>query len=141
MARKRVVIVLLLFCFSVGAFAFAAGPAPKDESFGLFFKDFQKALAADDKETMANMIDFPNFAWEMEEDLRQVKNRESFLKNYARMFTPEIKKKIASAGKPTMVDENTYFLNWYVKNTEYSLDFERKPGKSFKFLGLSLGSR
>lgn len=141
MTTKRVLIILLLFCLSMGAFAFAAGPAPKDESFGLFFKDFQKALAANDKEMMASMIDFPNFTWEGNEDLGKVKSREDFLKNYDRMFTPELKKKVAIAGSPTRVDANIYFLNWYVQNTEYSLDFERKPGKSFKFLGLTLGSR
>jgi hypothetical protein len=141
MTRKRVLIILLLFFSSVGVFAYAADPARKDESFGLFLKDFQKALVTDDKEKMASMINFPNFTWEENENLRQVKTREDFLKNYDRMFTPVIKKKIAAAGKPTMVDENTYFLNWYVKDTEYSLDFARKPGDSFKFLGLSLGSR
>ena len=90
---------------------------------------------------MASIINFPNFTWEENENLRQVKTREDFLKNYDIMFTPAIKKKIAAAGKPTLVDENTYFLNWYVKDTEYSLEFARKPGESFKFLGLSLGSR
>ncbi|MHC1742917.1 MAG: hypothetical protein AB9873_07780 [Syntrophobacteraceae bacterium] len=141
MTRKRVLIILLVFFSSVGAFAYAADPARKDESFGLFLKDFQKALVTDDKEKMASMINFPNFTWEENQDLRQVKTKEDFLKNYDRMFTPAIKKKIAAAGKPTLVDENTYFLNWYVKDTEYSLDFARKPGGSFKFLGLSLGSR
>ncbi len=140
MTGKRVLIILLLFFASVGAFAYAAGPAQKDGSFGLFFKDFQKALVSDDKEKMASMIDFPNFTWEENENL-QVKTREDFLKNYDRMFTPAIKKKIAAAGKPTLVDENTYFLNWYVKDTDYSLDFARKPGESFKFLGLTLESR
>lgn len=138
---KRVWIILLLFFSAVGAFAYAAGPPRQDESFGLFFKDFQKALVTDDKEKIASMINFPNFIWEENQNSRQVKTREDFLKDYDRMFTPGIKKKIAAAGKPTMVDENTYFLNWYVKDTEYSLDFARKPGESFKFLGLSLGSR
>jgi hypothetical protein len=141
MSRKRVLIVLLLFFSSMGAFAHAVGPPQKDESFALFFKDFQKALATDDKEKMASMINFPNFSWEENQSLRQVKTREEFIKNYDKMFTPAIKKKIAAAGKPTRVDDKTYFLNWYVKDTEYSLDFVRKPGESFKFLGLSLGSR
>ena len=141
MTRKQALTILLLFFSWLGTLSYAAGPAGKDESFGLFFKDFQKALAADDKEKMASMINFPNFTWEGNESLPQVKTREDFLKNYDRMFTPEIKKKIAAAGKPTFVDKDTYFLNWYVKDTEYSLDFARKASESFKFLGLSLGSR
>jgi len=141
MSRKRVLIILLLFFSSVEAIAHAAGPLQKDESFDLFFKDFQKALVTDDKEKMASMINFPNFTWEENQNLRQVKTKEEFLKNYDKMFTPVIKKKIAAAGKPTRVDDKTYFLNWYVKDTEYSLDFTRKQGESFKFLGLSLGSR
>lgn len=138
MTGKRVLIFLLLSFLSVGAFAFAAGPAQTDE-FGLFFKDFKKAVDTDDKETISSMINFPNFYWE--ENNLQVKSKDAFLKNYDRMFTPVFKKKITAAGKPSKVDENTYFLNWYVQDTEYSLDFARKPGESFKFLGLSLGSR
>jgi hypothetical protein len=121
-------------------FTFAAGPAQNEDAFGLFFKEFKKAVDTDDKEKIASMISFPNFTWEGEQNL-QVKTTEAFLKNYDKMFTPAFKKKITAAGKPSKVDENTYFLNWYVKDTEYSLDFTRKPGESFKFLGLSLGSR
>ncbi len=86
------------------------------------------------------MINFPNFTWEGRENL-QVKTKEAFLNNYDKMFTPALKRKIIAAGKPSKVDDNTYFLNWYVKDTEYSLDFARKPGESFKFLGLTLGTR
>ncbi|MGA2226238.1 MAG: hypothetical protein ABSH41_17515 [Syntrophobacteraceae bacterium] len=140
MTKKRVLIVLLLFFLAIGALAFAAGPARNDDSFGLFFRDFKKAVDTDDKEKMASLINFPNFTWEGSENL-QVKTKEAFLNNYDRMFTPAVKKKITAAGKPSKVDDNTYFLNWYVKDTEYSLDFARKPDESFKFLGLTLGTR
>lgn len=140
MTKKRVLIVLLLFFLAIGALAFAAGPARNDDSFGLFFSDFKKAVDTDDKEKMASLINFPNFTWEGSENL-QVKTKEAFLNNYGRMFTPAVKKKIIAAGKPSKVDDNTYFLNWYVKDTEYSLDFARKPDESFKFLGLTLGTR
>jgi hypothetical protein len=141
MTTKRILIVLLFFFFSAGVLAFAAGPPPKDETFGLFFADFQKAVASGDKEKVAGMINFENFTWEENENLRQVKTKEAFLKNYDAMFTATIKRKIAAAaGRPTKVDDNTYFLNWYANGNEYTLDFTRKKGeKIFKFHGLTIG--
>jgi hypothetical protein len=132
--------ILLLFFFSAGAFAFAADLTPKDEDFGRFFGDFQKAVASGDKEKVASMINFANFTWEENENLQQVKTKEAFLKNYDAMFTATIKKKIATY-KPTKVDDNSYFVDWYIKDSEYSLDFTRKKGESFKFLGLTIGPR
>lgn len=141
MTMKQILIILLFFFLSAEAFAFAAGPPPKDETFSLFFSDFQKAVASGDKEKLASMINFESFTWEENENLRQVKTKEAFLKNYDAMFTATIKRKIAAAaGKPTKVDDNTYFLNWYANGKEYSLDFTRKKGeKIFKFLGLTIG--
>jgi hypothetical protein len=55
MSRKRALIILLLFFSSVNAFAHAAGPPQKDESFGLFFMEFQRALVTDDKEKMERL--------------------------------------------------------------------------------------
>jgi hypothetical protein len=126
--------------FSAGAFAFAAGPAPNDEGFGRFYSDFLKAVSSGDKEKVASIINFENFTWEDNESLRQVKTKEAFLNNYDKMFNATIKQKIVAAGKPTKVDENTYFINWYTKNSEYSMDFTRKRGEAnFKLLGLTVG--
>lgn len=138
MTMKRVSIILLFLFFSAGAVAFAAAPIPNDESFGSFFSDFQKAVSSGDKEKTASMINFPDFTWDETESLKQVKTKEAFLKNFDKMFTATVKKKIA-AGKPTKVDDNAYFMNWYSGGNEYSLDFTRKQGESFKFLGLAIG--
>jgi len=140
MTMRRTLIILLLFLFSTGAFVFAADLAPKDESFGRFFGDFQRAVGSGDKEKVASMINFASFTWDENEHLQQVKTKEAFLKNYDEMFTAKIKKYIA-AWKPTKVDENNYFINWYTKDSEYSLDFTRKQGESFRFVGLTIGTR
>jgi hypothetical protein len=140
MTMRRTLIILLLFLFSAGAIAFAAAPAPKDDSFARFLGDFQKAVGSGDKEKVASMINFASFTWDENEHLQQVKTKEAFLKNYDEMFTAKIKKYIA-AWKPTKVDENSYFINWYTKDSEYSLDFTRKQGESFRFVGLTIGTR
>jgi hypothetical protein len=140
MTMRRTLIILLLFLFSTGAFVFAVDLAPKDESFGRFFSDFQRAVSSGDKEKVASMINFASFTWDENEHLQQVKTKEAFLKNYDEMFTAKIKKYIAT-WKPTKVDENSYFINWYTKDSEYSLDFTRKQGESFTFVGLTIGTR
>ena len=132
------VIFLFSFFFFAGSSAIAAGPAASDEGFSRFFNDFQKAVGSGDKEKVASTIDFANFTWEETEALQKVKSKEAFLKNYDKMFTATIKKQIA-AGKPTKVDDNSYFINWHTKTNEYSLDFTRKQGEDFKFLGLTIG--
>ena len=138
MTKKRVLIVLLLSFLSIGALAFAAGPARNDDSFGLFFRDFRKAVDTDDKEKMASLINFPNFTWEGSENL-QVKTKEAFLNNYDRMFTPALKKKIIAAGKPSKVDDNTYFLNWYVKEHRILTRFCPQTGRKLQIPGSDPG--
>lgn len=89
---------------------FAADPATKDESFGRFFADFQKAVGSGDKEKVASMINFESFTWEENENLQQVKTKEAFLRNYGEMFTTTIKKKIAAESRPrSMITEGLFW--------------------------------
>ncbi len=129
-----IISALCLLCVSAVPTAFAQN----EGTFAQFFSELQKAVNAGDKEKVASMINFDNFTWEASDALRQVKSKEAFLKHYDEMFTPIIKAKILKE-RPTKVDENVYFINWYSKKIEYTLDFTRKKtGGPFRFHGLTV---
>jgi predicted GH43/DUF377 family glycosyl hydrolase len=110
-----------------------------NDGFSRFYVEFQNAVKASDKETVAGTIKFDHFDWEASDALRAIKTKEAFLKNYERMFTPVIKSKIAT-GKPIKTDEG-YFIMWHTKDLEYSLYFFREKDGSYSFLGLTVGPR
>lgn len=136
MSTKRLsAIFLVLICLR----ALGIAQAQRDDAFARFFEDFQSAVKAGDKEKIASTIKFDHFDWEASEALREVKTKESFLKNYPRMFTAVIKSKIA-AGKPIKTEEG-YYIEWHTRDLEYSLYFFRERDDSFSFLGLTVGPR
>jgi hypothetical protein len=137
MLRRTLLSVGLLLVW-VGAVS-ATVHIQNDDGFARFFADFQSAVKAGDKEKVASTIKFDHFDWEANDALRKTKSKDAFLKNYARMFTPVIKSKVATA-KPIKTDEG-YFIMWHTKDLEYSLYFFREKDGSYSFLGLTVGPR
>lgn len=130
-------IVLFLIC--AGSLQ-AAAYAQKGDGFSQFYADFQSAVKAGDKEKVASLTRFDkSFTWEETGALREVKTKEAFLKNYARMFTAVIKSKIATA-KPVKTDEG-YYIACHTRDLEYSLYFSHESDGSYRFLGLTVGPR
>ena len=129
-------ITMILPCAFIGS-ALSADPVQKE--FSGFYSDFQNAVKSGDKDKVAALADFDGFTWEANESLQQnVKTKEAFVKNYDKMFTSEIKSRIAKS-KPAKIDDNSYFINWHTKSLEYSLYFARQGDGGFRFLGLTVG--
>lgn len=131
-------IILLLACAC--AAANAAPPAaqqPQDEAFTRFYEEFRDAVKFADKNRIADLTDFEKFTWEANEDFK-VKDRKSFLENYDDMFTAAIRDRIETAD-PVKIDDNSWFINWRMRDTEYSLHFYRKGKDGFRFSGLAVG--
>lgn len=105
-------------------------------AFDAFYATFLQAVAAGDKGKLADMSLFDGFTWEAAGG--PVTDRATFLERFPRLFTPAIKKSIASA-KPVKVDDDHYFTAWKVRGEEYSLYFARRPDGGFAFLGLTVG--
>jgi hypothetical protein len=128
-----------VFTLVLALCALCAQPNPScaaQPDFASFFAAFQKAVAAGDKKAVADMTEFGGFTWESEQT--PVAEREAFLERFDRLFTPFVKKQIASA-KPVKVDEDRYFISWRVKNLEHSPYFIRTESGYFAFLGLTAG--
>ena len=116
-----------------------SGPAVsqvKGDGFAEFFKGFQEAVAKNDKDKVAALSGFPHFNWE--EGLGDDVSRETFLKNFEKLLTPEIRQKIAE-GKFYKTDRGDYLKDWKHKGDQYTLVFDRQPSGDFKFSGLLVG--
>ena len=135
MPRKIIRLWLFLLVFGLWLVPKQALTATTD--FPAFFQTFQTAVAANDKNTLADMSDFSDFTWEASGG--PVPSRDAFLQRFDHLFTPAIKKNVAVA-KPVAVGDGNFFASWRVKNEEYSLFFIPKVG-GFTFLGLTVGPR
>jgi hypothetical protein len=122
--------LLCLFLLPLGA-AFSGEP-----DFPAYYAAFQKAVASGDKNALADMSQFEGFTWEA--DGGPVRDRAVFLQRFGRLFTPAIKKAVAT-GKPAKVDDDRYCLIWHGKGLEYSFYFIRRQDGGFAFLGLTAG--
>ena len=122
------------------AFAFAlpasAAPAPKDDGFAATLAKFRAAVAAKDKNAVADLTDFSAFFWDSDDSLRNVKTRTDFLKAYARMFTPEIRHRVATV-KPDQDKSGSHHLHWVADGMEYDLFFPPRKDGTWLLQGLS----
>jgi len=97
----------------------------------------QAGLTANSPEKVADWCAFPKFYWELP-GLGDDLSRETFLKNFAKIFTPEIRAKL-SAGKFEALPSGDFKVEWNKKNDNYILVFERQTDGSYKLGGLAVG--
>src|SRR5215831_1609715 len=117
---------------------FAQGKTPEDPQFKKVLTAVQEAVAQNAPEKVADLSNFPKFSWELP-GLGDDLSRDTFLKNYQKIFTPEIKAKLAT-GKFHPTQNRDYALEWNKKTENYILIFERQTDGSYKFAGLAVGS-
>src|SRR5580693_8246809 len=96
---------------------------PHDAEFRTFFAGFLKAVAANDKEKIADLIKFPVSDWSVETkgDVQtiSIKDREEFLKRYNVLVTSSMRLHAAKA-KPQPLQDGRYTLIWRTANVECS---------------------
>jgi hypothetical protein len=131
----------LLVIFSMLTYASSRGFAqpvkPDTDVFQTFFKDFQSAVAQNDAKKIAILSAFPRFRWEPLTD-QDLKTKVDFLKYFPKMFTPEVKKAVAS-GKVYKTPDGDYLIDWTARHLQYTLVFDHQAGGGYKFNGLLMG--
>ncbi|XSG82578.1 MAG: hypothetical protein ACPW61_02020 [Methyloligella sp. ZOD6] len=106
-------LLLLLGASATQAIAQSAADtnATLDDLFGdhapyqAFFEKLKTAVAADDKETVAAMVDYP-FQARIDDRAIKIKDRKHFVSDYETVITPEVKQAVAQQTYGTL------FANW-----------------------------
>ena len=114
----------------------SAVAAPKDDGFAATLVKFRAAVAAKDKNAVADLTDFGAFFWDSDDALRNVKTRADFLKNYDRMFTAEICHRVAAVA-PERDKSGSHHLHWVADGMEYDLYFPPRQDGTWLLQGLS----
>ena len=115
--RQLATIVLLAQSISIAP----AQTSTKPETFATFWKTFKGAIARNDKEAIADLTKLP-FLYDSQE-----RDRAGFLKIYGQLFTPKIRRCMATA-KPKK-DADTYevycgeLIFYFSKDTEGKYQF------------------
>jgi len=114
----------------------SAVAAPKDDGFAATLVKFRAAVAAKDKNAVADLTDFGAFFWDSDDALRNVKTRVDFLKNYDRMFTAEIRHRVATVA-PDCDKSGSHHLHWVADGMQYDLYFPPRQDGTWLLQGLS----
>ena len=132
----------LLIAIAV-ATTLAQKAGPHEAEFRAFYADFLKAVAANDKEKIADMIKFP-VASDWSVDTRgniqtvSIDDRADFIKRYNVLFTPYMRLHAAKA-KPQALDGGRYMLGWKNQDVECSFEFEYIDGTGYRLTAYSIG--
>jgi hypothetical protein len=133
---KVAALILLAWALLFGpSTSLAEAPASKP-SFEQFLASFNQALEKNEKEKVADLCSFPRFNWE--EGLGVDVKREVFLKNFEKIFTPEIRKQLKD-GKYTTTSDGHRHTDWVKGGNSNSLWFNAEKDGTFKFAGLYIG--
>ena len=131
MFLKSVVGLILVLLPSISHSQTASSKA----SFQEFLASFNQALEKNEKEKVADLSSFPRFNWE--EGLGVDVKREVFLKNFEKIFTPEIRAKLKDGKfRPSY---HNYVTEWVKGGNSYALWFNGEKDGTYKFSGLYVG--
>jgi hypothetical protein len=142
--KKSPLIAAIVAAFLTGTMTicFAQKAGPHDAEFQTFFNGFLKALAANDKEKIADMIKFPVSDWSVEAkgDVHTVpiKDREEFLRRYSVFMTNSMRLRAAKA-KPQPLQDGRYTLIWKTADVECSFEFEYVEGTGYRVTAYGVG--
>src|SRR5262245_24909152 len=104
----------------------AQNGASHEAEFKSFYDAFRSAASANDKEKIADWIEFPVDSWAVDRkaDVRTeaIKDKAQFLTKYTTYFTANMRAHIPKA-KLKALDDGGYFISWRDANSEFSFDF------------------
>lgn len=70
-----------------------------------FFDELKKAVAADDKQAVASMVEYP-FQARINDKAVKIRDKKHFIAGYDKIITPKVKNAVAKQTYPTL------FANW-----------------------------
>jgi len=143
--KKSLIIAIVLSAF-VGVGGSAANrrsqAGPHQAEFQAFYADFLKAVRANDKEKIADLISFPVDDWST--DIRhnvqtiKIKDRAEFLKKYDILFTSSMRLHAAKA-KPEPLKDGRYVMIWKETDVECSFEIGYIDGTGYRVTSYSIG--
>jgi hypothetical protein len=120
--------IIFLFVLGIGSWSlsplFAKENPAELASFKKVLVEVQQGVAQNNPEIVAALSNFPKFYWE-DQGFGDNLSKDTFMKNYEKMFTPEVKAKLAAA-KYHRTENGDYAIEWQRKTTGYILVFEKQ---------------
>jgi hypothetical protein len=128
----------------------ASGPTKADpanapeQAFAAVYAAFVDAVRANDKNKIADLVEFPVSAWAVitKGNVQEISitNKADFLAKYDSIFTPSMRSHAVKT-KPQKIDNGHYALIWHDTDLEYSFEFESKPTSGFRLTMYLIGPR
>jgi len=114
------------------------------QAFGAFYAAFVDAVRANEKNKIADLIEFPVSAWAVQTkgNIQEIgiPNKADFLSKYDALLTPSMRAH-ALKTKPQKIREDHYALIWHDTDVEYSFEFEDKSPHGFRLTSFLIGPR
>jgi len=133
-----------LLLASLAASCFAQQSGLRDAEFRAFYSGFTAAVKANDKNKIADLIEFPVKDWSIERkgnvETIPIKDKAEFLAKYDLFFTPFMRSHALKA-EPKKASDNHYTLIWDDANAEFSFEFEYGQDHSFRVTAFLIGPR
>jgi len=141
---KKFLLAIVLACAALVAPCLAQPAGLRAAEFNAFYAKFQGAAKANDKHKLADLIAFPVEEWSVERkgnvQTGAIKDRVDFLKRYDALFTPSMRKHVATA-KPQPLQDGRYVVIWDDANAEFSFEFGYTGGTGYRVRSYSIGPR
>src|SRR5215831_2618089 len=146
--KKAILAAAILSVFSTMAGRAQAGQKGNnhDAEFRAFYADFLKAVRANDKEKIADMIAFPvaDMDWYVRrgrrDDAVSIKDKAEFLKKYDTFFTSDTRLHLQKA-KTSAIEGGRYAAFWDVGETRFTFLFEYIEGTGYRVESFTTGAR
>ena len=132
-----------VICSAIAAANRWAGQQGAHEGeFRAFYADFLKAVQANDKEKIADMVAYPVSSWSvgMKKDLHEVsiKDKADFLARFNELFTNYMRLHLPKAKVQSTPE--LWFTSWKDAYTEYLFQFKYIEGAGFKITTYDVGA-
>ena len=119
-------------------------PKAPEQAFAVVYAAFVDAARANDKNKIADLVEFPVSAWAVitKGNVQEISitNKADFLSKYDSIFTPSMRSQAVKT-KPQKIDNGHYALIWHDTDLEYSFEFESKPTSGFRLTMYLIGPR
>jgi len=114
---------------------------PHEPEFRTFYAAFMKAVQANDKEKIADMIAYPVSSWSIRDKKGYqevtIKDKADFLARYDVLFTNYMRLHLPKAKLQSTAE--LWYVSWRDGNSECALEFKYFEGTGFKIFTYDVG--
>jgi hypothetical protein len=142
--RPGVLALLLAVTALTSGSSNAGAQQSRETEFRAFYDQFLAAVRANDRNKVADLINFPATDWSVEQkgnvQTIGIANRAEFLAKYELFFTPSMRAH-ALKSKPQKISDNHYAVIWQNADAEFSFEFEYASPHGFRLTSFLIGAR